>query len=76
MWTWTAEHGLFQKPDRSCPPTPIQNGNGITLLHPISTGGTFTTPPLAAGTYFYACPVISPLPALLAVPCLHVDHLI
>ena len=49
------EHGLFSKPDRSCPSS--LTGPGINLLHPISNGGSFTTPALQTGTHFYACPV-------------------
>ena len=56
-FVWQVTHGLFQKPDRSCPAS--LSSPGVTLLHKIAPGGTYTTPPLAAGTYFYACPVRS-----------------
>lgn len=39
-------------------PSTFTNGvGGQTLLAPVANGGTFTTPPLTAGTKWYACSV-------------------
>jgi hypothetical protein len=55
QFVWQLTHGLFLKPDRSCPAS--LSAPGVTLLHDISPGGNFTTRPLPAGSFFYACPV-------------------
>ena len=81
MWPSTSRHGLYRIPSGQCPqsftPTP---GNGIVALVPAANGGSFTTPALVPGVYWFACPVSHFLPCtrpLCRTPttCLLVDML-
>lgn len=53
---WTELHGVWRIPSGTCPAT-FTPGNNLVELAPTSPSGSFTTPPLAAGTYWYSCPV-------------------
>lgn len=60
-FVWSGGHGVAKIPSGACPTA--FNGPGISVVAPIAPSGTYTTPPLAAGTYWYTCPVraLSPL---------------
>ncbi|EIE26337.1 hypothetical protein COCSUDRAFT_58874 [Coccomyxa subellipsoidea C-169] len=56
QFKWSEFHGVYRIPISTCPGA-FTPGNGIVALAPASSSGSFTTPPLAAGTYWYTCPV-------------------
>lgn len=53
---WPGAHGVYRIPSGTCPDV-FTPGNGLTELAPVVRNGAFTTPALAAGTYWYACQV-------------------
>ena len=53
---WPGPHGVYRIPSGTCPDV-FAPGNGLTELAPVVSNGAFTTPALAAGTYWYACQV-------------------
>lgn len=55
-FNWAKRHGLYQIPSGQCPAS-FTPGNGIVALAKASNGGSFTTPGLAPGVYWFACPV-------------------
>ncbi|CAL8466612.1 g6148 [Coccomyxa elongata] len=64
IWPSTTRHGLYQIPSGQCPqsftPTP---SNGIVALVKAANGGSFTTPALVPGAYWFACPVPTHCPS-------------
>ncbi|EIE26336.1 hypothetical protein COCSUDRAFT_58873 [Coccomyxa subellipsoidea C-169] len=61
-FNWNSRHGVYRIPSGSCPSS-FSPGNGIIALAPASNGGSFTTPPLSPGVYWYACPVPTHCPS-------------
>lgn len=56
QFKWPGSHGVYKIPSSTCPDT-FAPGNGLAQLSPVVKSGSYTTPALAAGTYWYACQV-------------------
>lgn len=55
VWHAGSAMGVSGIPSRFCPQD--FNASNVVQLAPVTDGGDYTTPPLAPGDHFFACPV-------------------